>query len=113
VLKCLVLNQWWVEKVVACRELRLVVGESVWRRSQIGPPSTEGIWSVLGWAWVAAVLRASGQDSGFPKAASVLRESGRDRGFPKEWWLEGSSLGEAESGSGVGGLDGVGKKIWM
>jgi len=48
----------------------------------LGPPNTEGIWSVLGWAWVAAVLRAYGQDSGFPRAASVLRESGRDGGFP-------------------------------
>jgi len=27
--------------------------------------------------------------------------------------VDESSLREAESGSGVGGLDGVGKKIWM
>jgi len=58
----------------------------------IGPPSTEGIWSVLGWALVAAVLRAHGQDSGSSEAVSVLRESGRDRGFPKECWVDGSCL---------------------
>jgi len=80
---------------------------------RVGPPNAEGIWSVLGWAWVAAVLRAYGQNSGFPEAASVLRESDRDRGFPKEWWVDGRSLREAESGGGVGGLDGAGKKIWM
>jgi len=61
----------------------LVGGGGLWEGETVervvGPPNTEGIWSVLGWAWVAAVLRASGLNSGFPEAVSVLRESGRDR----------------------------------